>query len=319
MPDEGKGAFAAGGDALLTVALVLLGRCAAIGGAVAAAFAFAATAGWGSFLDLDGTEGAGAGFAAREVDVGFAATFGAESALPRPALPTTFAMARVADFTMLNTDDAPRLGVGLRGDAAALLTTLPGLLVLATDFATGCFDTGFFAALAIAFTGVLLLAFVAKDFAGGLAIAFAACLLGLAANLPALATANFAAGLDAGLPTLALSAARAAGLAASLPLATGGFAAEVLRTAGDTLAAAFATVLAAAAFATVLAGAFATVLVGDFAGLALLALETATLVARLTGDGVLALDLLDVAEVFDFAATLSPSLLDCLSHGGRVL
>lgn len=318
MPDEGKGAFAAGGDALLTVALVLLGRCAAIGGAVAAAFAFAATADWGSFLFLDGTEGAGAGFAAREVDAGFAATFGAESALPRPALPTTFAMARVADFTMLNTDDAPRLGVGLRGDAAALLTTLPGLLVLATDFATGCLDTGFFTALTIAFTGVLLLAFFAKDFAGGLAIAFAACLLGLAADLPALATANFAAGLDAGLLTLALSAARAAGLAASLPLATGGFAAEVLRTAGDTLAAAFATVLAAA-FATVLAGAFATVLVGDFAGLALLALETATLVARLTGDGVLALDLLDVAEVFDFAATLSPSLLDCLSHGGRVL
>jgi len=39
----------------------------------------------------------------------------------------------------------------------------------------------------------------------------------------------------------------------------------------------------------------------------------------LTGAAVLAFDLIDVTEVFDFAATLSPSLLDCLSHGGRVL
>ena len=302
MPDEGNGAFAAGGDALLTVAVILLGRCAAIGGADSTAFLVATAAGCDSFLSLVDTELDVAGFAAREVDAGLAATFGAESALPRPALPTTFAIARVADFTMLNTDDAPRVGVEARGDTAALLTTLPGLLALATDLATGCFDTGFFTVLAIAFTGVLLLAFVATDFGAGLAIAFTACLFGLLADLPALPTATLDAGLAAGLLTLALTMTRATGLAAGLLLTTGDFAGEVLRAAGFALAAAFATALT-----------------GDFAGLALVALETATLVLRLTGDAVLALDLLDVAEVFDFAATLSPSLLDCLSHGGRVL
>lgn len=296
MPDEGKGAFAAGGDALLTVAVILLGRCAAIGGADSTAFLVATAAGCDSFLSLVDTELDVAGFAAREVDAGLAAAFGAESALPRPALPTTFAIARVADFTMLSTDEVPRLGVALRGGATAVLTTL---LALATGVCFDGLDTGFFTVLAIAFTGALLVAFLATDFAAGLAVAFAACLLGLVTALP---TATLDAGLAAGLLTLALTTTRATGLAAGLLLTTGDFAGEVLRAAGFALAAAFATALT-----------------GDFAGLALVALETATLDLRLTGDAVLALDLLDVAEVFDFAATLSPSLLDCLSHGGRVL
>lgn len=310
-PSAGVGALAAGGEALLTVAVGLLAGFAGAVTADSTDFLFALATAPGTFLvpfgdfvgKLDREPGA--------IDSALAATLGvglttAAWGWARFAVLTTLAIARVADFTILRTEDF------LATEEVA--ATLPFAVDLIAGFFTDCLDTAFCTRVAV--VEGFELAFL--DCAGGETLA--TFLGALSKGLESLPPAVFVVTLG----SVALLLVATFGLAADLPAVTFGW---TLTGLAITLPAAdlpFTT----AALAAVALRAGATTLV-DFE---LVAALVGTLIDReeadfagdeatffLTGAAVLAFDLIDVTEVFDFAATLSPSLLDCLSHGGRVL
>jgi hypothetical protein len=221
-------------------------------------------------------------------------------------------MARVADLTMPSIDD-------FRAGAACLVAlgaTGLDFCTFATDTLLAGLDTPFFcsgfgAALAAAFLATVTNADLA------LLVAFAVTLT--------IGTAAFLLDATAGLGNLPVTFAPVTlGFAVTTVLATGFFAdglaslaavfpgADLTLVATDFAAPAFSGFLTGPALDTAGVLALALVLIAaDFAD--------PTTALPLTGFAVFTLDLLATLDDFDFAATLSPSLLDCLSHGGRVL
>jgi len=310
-PAAGTCGFTAGGEALLTVAVGLLACFAVDATAGATGFLFAVVTASADFLLPNGAD---AGFLDAEPDViddALAAAFGAGLAttawtLPRFAVLTTLAIARVADFMILRTEDFL-----LSEDESAILPFSPDL---AADFCAACLETGFCARVAVGTD--FELAFL--DCAGGAALM--TFLTAFAAALDRVLTTVFAVAFG----SVALLLAAPFGLATGLAGATFGWALmdlAITLPAEDlpfTAAAMTTPALRAGATAVVdfaLAGTLAETLL-DREGAGMAGDEPTFFLTEAT---VLTLDLIDFTEVFDFAATLRPSLLDCLSHGGRVL
>lgn len=305
------GALAVEGEALLTVAVGLLAGFAGTATAGSTDFLFALVTASGTFLPPFADV---VGILDREpeaIDNALVATFAvglttAAWGLARFAVLTTLAIARVADFTIPRTEDFLPTGEET--------ATLPFAADLIAGFCTACLDTGFCARLAVV-EGFEL---VFLDCAVGEALA--TFLTAPATGLESLPPAVFAATLG----SAALLLIATFGLAPDLLAATLGWALTGLAIALPTADLLFTVgVLAAFALRKGAATLLDFLLVVALAG-ALPDREEADLAGDeptffLTGAAVLALDLIDVTEVFDFAATLSPSLLDCLSHGGRVL